>query len=71
MVVYNNLMIKPEGSGHLQKKIKDYVISYCATELYGKNLHGEIRAGYKNNEHKVVLFRITELPITPLLSEFL
>lgn len=42
-------MIKPERPAQFQKKIKDYVISYCATELYGKNLHGEIRAGYKNN----------------------
>ena len=32
--------MKPEVSPNYQKKIKDYVISYCQSELYGQNLHG-------------------------------
>lgn len=32
--------MKSEVSANYQKKIKDYVISYCPTEFYGKNLHG-------------------------------
>jgi len=27
-------------TNNFQKKIKDYVISYCPTEYYGKNIHG-------------------------------
>ena len=32
--------MKGETSQTFKKKIKDYIISYCSSEYYGKNLHG-------------------------------
>jgi hypothetical protein len=60
--------MKSEINTSFQKKIKDYVISYCPTEYYGKNIHGEVRTGYKSKENKIVIFRIVSLPLTPLLT---
>ena len=54
-----------------QKKIKDYVISYCPSEFYGKSIHGEMRSGYQHNQNKIIIFRIAQLPLTPALSFFL
>ena len=63
--------MKSEVNPHYQKKIKDYVISYCPDEFYGKSLHGEIRTGFKNKENKVYVFRITQLPLTPYMALYL
>lgn len=63
--------MKSEMGSNLQKKIADYVISYCPSEYYGKNIHGEIRAGYKIKDNKIVVFRIVPLPLTPPLAAFL
>jgi len=32
--------MKTENSQTFKKKIKDYIISYCPSEFYGKNMHG-------------------------------
>lgn len=63
--------MKSEIGSNFQKKIKDYVISYCPTEYLGKSIHGEMRTGYRSKENKIVIFRIAPLPLTPLLTEFL
>lgn len=48
----------------LKKKIKDYNVSYCKNEFITKNLYGEIRLGYKNENKKVYAFRISPLPLS-------
>jgi hypothetical protein len=64
-------MNKSEVVGNMQKKIKDYVISYDSNEFLGKNIHGEIRTGYRAKDNHIIVFRITPLPLTPQLAQFL
>lgn len=47
------------------KKIKSYLIAMDEKNLLGRGRLGEVRRGYQESEKRVLVFKITTLPLSP------
>jgi hypothetical protein len=47
------------------KKVKKYLIAMDEKNLLGRGRLGEVRRGYQEEEKKVLVFKISGLPLSP------